>query len=293
MQIDPETLRAFVAVSTLHSFTRAGHVLHRTQSTISHQIHRLETGLGVRLLERRTGSIALTVEGVRVLQYAQKILDLSGRMVHEVASCGSNPQIRIGLPDCSSEDYLAQVSQGIVRSVSGMKTTFRLGMAEQLRADVQCGDLDLAVVAAPYSIERSNGSLWSEKLCWVIRSDLQVDISRPVDLALCAAPCVNRVSALSALAAHGIVWRESVTACSQSRAMTAVRVGLGVGVESENRLPENVRCLGEADGFPPLPSLSYDIILNPLRSYVDEIAQIIHGRNCLFPESIGQAQLPA
>ena len=47
--LDPDCLRAFVAVAETASFTAAGQRLLRSQSAISLQIKRLEQQLGVRL----------------------------------------------------------------------------------------------------------------------------------------------------------------------------------------------------------------------------------------------------
>ena len=40
--LDPDLLKAFLAVAEHRSFTRAAHVLNRTQSAVSVQIRRLE-----------------------------------------------------------------------------------------------------------------------------------------------------------------------------------------------------------------------------------------------------------
>ena len=56
-------LRAFEAAARHLSLTKAAHELNVTPSAISHQIHGLETLLGVELFERRARSIALTPAG--------------------------------------------------------------------------------------------------------------------------------------------------------------------------------------------------------------------------------------
>ena len=51
--LDLELLRSFVSVVDSGGFTRAGERVHRTQSTVSQQIKRLEDDLGQILLDRR------------------------------------------------------------------------------------------------------------------------------------------------------------------------------------------------------------------------------------------------
>ena len=50
--LDLELLRSFVSVVDSGGFTRAGERVHRTQSTVSQQIRRLEETLGYPLLHR-------------------------------------------------------------------------------------------------------------------------------------------------------------------------------------------------------------------------------------------------
>jgi DNA-binding transcriptional LysR family regulator len=56
----------FLAVAKERSFTKAAAKLGVAQSTLSHTIKRLETGLGIRLLTRTTRNVALTEAGERL-----------------------------------------------------------------------------------------------------------------------------------------------------------------------------------------------------------------------------------
>jgi hypothetical protein len=61
--LEPERLRAFVAVAETGSFTRAVERLHLTQPTVSVQVRRLEEYIGWPLFERNAQFDRLTVEG--------------------------------------------------------------------------------------------------------------------------------------------------------------------------------------------------------------------------------------
>src|SRR2546421_13038213 len=81
--LDLELLRSFVSVVDAGGFTRAGERVHRTQSTVSQQIRRLEGSVG-RLLLRRDGKrITPTEGGERPLSYAMPLPALAdeGRRV--------------------------------------------------------------------------------------------------------------------------------------------------------------------------------------------------------------------
>ncbi|MGE5164126.1 MAG: LysR family transcriptional regulator, partial [Sphingobacteriales bacterium] len=74
--MDIDLLRSFVSVVDAGGFTRAGERVHRTQSTVSQQIKRLEEQLGRPLLQRNGKQATLTEEGERLLSYARRILAL-------------------------------------------------------------------------------------------------------------------------------------------------------------------------------------------------------------------------
>ncbi|NEB77822.1 LysR family transcriptional regulator, partial [Streptomyces sp. SID14478] len=61
--IELRHLRCFLAVADEGSVTRAAPVLHLTQPAVSRTLAALETGLGVRLVDRSTHHLALTPEG--------------------------------------------------------------------------------------------------------------------------------------------------------------------------------------------------------------------------------------
>lgn len=74
----PETLSdlaVFRMVAVERSFTRAATRLGVTQSALSQTVKRLEAGLGIRLLDRTTRSVAPTAAGERVLAKLEPALD--------------------------------------------------------------------------------------------------------------------------------------------------------------------------------------------------------------------------
>jgi len=67
-------LRYFLALSERLNFTRAAAAVHVTQSTLSHQISRLEDELGQRLFDRAERRVTITAAGELFLPKAVKAL---------------------------------------------------------------------------------------------------------------------------------------------------------------------------------------------------------------------------
>jgi len=77
LDVDLLTLRSFLAIIDLGSFSAAAQQIGRSQSAVSLQIARLEDRMQVSLLERTSRSVKLTPEGETFASYARKIIDLS------------------------------------------------------------------------------------------------------------------------------------------------------------------------------------------------------------------------
>ncbi len=75
--MDLRQLATFRAVATTLSFTRAAATLDYAQSSVTAQIQALEGELGVPLFERLGKRIALSDAGVRLLAYAETMLNLA------------------------------------------------------------------------------------------------------------------------------------------------------------------------------------------------------------------------
>jgi DNA-binding transcriptional LysR family regulator len=101
--LDLDLLRSFVSVIDMGGFTRASERVHRTQSTVSQQIRRLEESFGRPLLHRDGKHIRPTEEGERLLSYARRLLALAEEARDVVSRPTGDSVVRLGLP----EDFAA------------------------------------------------------------------------------------------------------------------------------------------------------------------------------------------
>src|SRR3981189_3748700 len=91
--LDLAPLRSFVSVVDAGGFTRAGERVHRTQSTVSQQIMRLEDDVGQPLLNRSGKDVTPTEAGERLLSYARRLLSLAEEARDVVARPRLDPQL--------------------------------------------------------------------------------------------------------------------------------------------------------------------------------------------------------
>src|SRR5262249_23434009 len=130
--LDLDLLRSFVSVVDAGGFTRAGERVHRTQSTVSQQIKRLEDTLGRPLLHRNGRQASLTEEGERLLSYARRLLALAEEARDAVARPTDGGIVKLGIPEDFASQRLPKVLSQFARSRPG------------LRLDVRC-DLSVAL----------------------------------------------------------------------------------------------------------------------------------------------------
>jgi DNA-binding transcriptional LysR family regulator len=74
VKIDTLGVQAFIAIATRRNFRRAAADLHITQTALSRRLQTLEAYLGVKLIERTTRSVELTLTGSDFLPRAQRLL---------------------------------------------------------------------------------------------------------------------------------------------------------------------------------------------------------------------------
>src|SRR5580692_1466263 len=97
-------LNAFVTVAEERSFTRAAAKLGTSQSALSYTVRRLETRLGVRLLNRTTRSVAPTQGGEQLLRTLRPAFD---QINSELASLGELREKPSGTIRITANDHAA------------------------------------------------------------------------------------------------------------------------------------------------------------------------------------------
>src|SRR3984893_10916169 len=123
---DLELLRSFISVVDAGGFTRAGERVHRTQSTVSQQIKRLEDDVGQPLLKRSGKEATPTEGGARLLSYARRLLSLAEEARDVLARPGNEGAVRLGVPEDFAAYRLAKLLASFSRSRPGLRLDVRV-----------------------------------------------------------------------------------------------------------------------------------------------------------------------
>jgi DNA-binding transcriptional LysR family regulator len=255
--LDLELLKTFVCVADEGSFTRAAERVHRTQSTVSQQVRKLEELVGHALLLRdRTGqNISVTEHGEMLIHYARRLLALSSEAVEALASDLDLEILRIGVPEDFDARRMAVILAGFNRARPEARLETVSGMSTDLKQKLAAGTLDIALVKR----EPDSGPCWAawpETLVWV--KGAGVDSSNGVlPLALFPQGCIYRQRAIRLLDVAQRPWRVAFGSHSLTGIQAAVASGLGVSVLPASAvLPEHRVC----SDLPELPPTELALI---------------------------------
>jgi DNA-binding transcriptional LysR family regulator len=108
---DLNELQFFAQVAKTHSFTMAAQRLGVPKSSVSRAVRRLESRLGVRLVERTTRSVALTEVGEVYLDRCQRVLEEAEQADLAVGALIAKPhgKLRIGAPAIFARSILGPI----------------------------------------------------------------------------------------------------------------------------------------------------------------------------------------
>ncbi len=259
--LELELLRTFVAVVDGGGFTRAAERLHRTQSTVSQQLKRLEERLETPLLERNTRRATLTERGELFLGYARRLLALNDQALAALAETRLQGRVRLGSAQEVADGGLADLLAHFSRLHPGVALEVRVDSNLTLRHEVECGELDLAVVFQEPG-EPRNGVKCEVidrlRRVWVASHELVIVDDEPIPLVLSNGPCIFRNAVLGTLDGISRPWRIALSSPSLSGMRAALRAGLGIGVRTERWLESDLRILDRE--LPPLPDVELALL---------------------------------
>ena len=261
--LDLELLRSFVSVVDSGGFTRAGERVHRTQSTVSQQIKRLEDDIGQPLLNRNGKDVTPTEAGERLLSYARRLLSLAEEARDVVARPGHEGAVRLGVPEDFAAYRLAKLLATFSRSHPALRLDVRADQSANLRRELERGDLDLALFKRSAG-EKGGIAVWPERVHWVTSKSRPRD-TREGSVPLIGFPtgCLYRAGAIHALETAGRTWHMAYTSSNLAGIQAAIAAGMGLSILSEVAIQSDHRVLTAKDGFAPIDKTEVALVAAP------------------------------
>lgn len=144
-------LEYLVAVADAHSFRAAARDLDVSQPTLSAQIKKLESELGVALFDRSVAPLALTAVGERVVARSRVVLDQVSELRADAATDADaeGGVLRLGMFPTLGPYLLPHVVSGVRQAFPNLKLLLTEEKSSDLLAMLEAGRLDAVALAMP------------------------------------------------------------------------------------------------------------------------------------------------
>ncbi len=254
--MDLALLQSFVAVADCGSFSGAALRMNLTQSTVSHQVARLEEYLGQRLFHRTTRKCTMTDAGRELRERALAVIDQIAEVERQFRPHSLRGRVRFGMPD---ESHLFPPLTAAITSFSQVHPNVEVevtgDLSESLRSKIEDGRLDLAVLREVDPVDVKN-CIRTDRLIWVASQSWKRP-SGPLQLAMVPEPCLYRKAAQKILRDLNQEFKIVVSCTSLAAVLAIVRGDLAISMISQMDLPDDLVEPSDLAGLPPLPPIGF------------------------------------
>ncbi len=252
--LDLVSLRTLVAIAETGGMTSAANVMHLTQSAVSMQIKRLEEQLSSKLLVREGRKVSPTKEGVQLITYARRMIELNDEAMKLMVQPAHDVTIKLGVPF----DLVYPSIPKILHQVNQDYPSYRLDLTSGLTYDLQQGMRDGKhdIILTTEKTPAAGGKLiarqplvWSTAIggvCW-----------RRTPIPLAFSPrCKFLEPAIAALDKAGLPWTHAVHTYNEDNAYVVAIADLGVRAEMASTELTGAAPIDHRGELPPLPEYS-------------------------------------
>ena len=262
MPIPHTQLRAFHAVASHGSFTKAAEALHVTQPTLSGQVKELEERYGVKLFSRYGRKVNLTEFGVSAFEITQRIYREQQAVEQLFLSAQglTTGKLTVG---ADSPYIITPLLATFQRRYPGIQISIRYGNTSQILRWLQSQQCDIAILAdvpngGPkfHVLELKPDSLVAfvdRDHAWAERRSVTMEELVGQRLIYREKGSHTRAIFEKAIKEAGLTPKSVMEISSREGVREAVGAGLGVGIVSETELGTDTR-------LRPLPIRDVDLV---------------------------------
>lgn len=154
--MDFDQLETFIEVARNLSFSRAAEKRFRTQPAISAQIRALEEEIGVRLLDRSGGKVAVTAPGKVFLQYVEDTLQARRAILNSLAEMERIPrgEIVVAANEGTCLHILPEVFAEFKKQYPSVGVMVNRSEHKQILESIIDNSVDFGIVSLPVNDKR-------------------------------------------------------------------------------------------------------------------------------------------
>lgn len=260
-----DLLRAFVSVSQLRSFTRAGELLGRSQPAVTLKIKRLEDLVDEKLFLRRGKNLELSDSGIALYDYAEQILTLNDLAISQISKSAVYGKIRLGIPSEFATVLLPKIVSRFAKAYPNVTLEVNCELSKHLLTKAGRENHDLILALADQHADLDADLVKKDELVWVSSENFKHTKEGAVPLIVASEGCIYRHTAITSLNNADLSWQIVYTNPDLTGIQYAIQEGLGVTVLARSTVPENLHILSTSTGLPSLDNVSINLICNEQR----------------------------
>ena len=258
--VSSELLRTFVTVVEADGFLRAAERLHKTQSTVSQHVHRLEQEIGTKLFQPDGRKRRLTLAGEIFHGYARRMLDLQDAALAAIAGPQIDGELRLGVTNSLSDGPFPQILARFTRAYPQVRINVQIAYSADLKAGYDRGEFDAVLVLEEHGRTMAGLVLETSPLVWIGPGEFDWDGREPLPIATFDRPCGFHQATIDALDRARIPWRLVYATSNVTGLIAAVRAGIAVTARTSHAVQPGTALVQDILGLPPLPI--YDVVLH-------------------------------
>ncbi|KRP58461.1 LysR substrate-binding domain-containing protein [Pseudomonas trivialis] len=248
-QLNIELLRTFHAVARFRRFNEAAEHVHRSASTVTTQIQKLEDQVGQRLFSRSNQGVELTLYGTKLLGDTTEFLKSHDRLLISLMPQRMQGKIRLGVPDTYASAFIQAFLPRLIADNPLLELEIEARTSGELLNLFMANQLDLAITVSAQPLAQGE-RLGDVQPLWVAAQHFSCPPNAPLPVTVPIAGCPYRAAALQALKDHGVYHRLLLESPNSSAVEACVRSGVAVGLMEASRMGDGLMQM------PDLPALA-------------------------------------
>ena len=248
-QLNIELLRTFHAVARFRRFNEAAEHVHRSASTVTTQIQKLEEQIGQRLFSRSNQGVELTLYGQKLLGETTEFLKSHDRLLISLMPQRMQGKIRLGVPDTYAPAFIQEFVPRLIADNPLLELEIEARTSGDLLGLFIANQLDLTLTVSPRPLAQGE-RLGPVQPLWVAAEGFSSPPNVPLPVTVPIAGCPYRAAALQALKDHGVYHRVLLESPNSWAVEACVRSGVAVGLMEESRMGEGLRQMTELPALP-------------------------------------------
>jgi len=248
-QLNIDLLRTFHAVARFGRFNEAAEHVHRSASTVTTQIQKLEDQVGQRLFSRSNQGVDLTLYGRKLLDETSEFLKSHDRLLIALMPQRMQGKIRLGVPDTYAPAFIQAFVPRLIADNPLLELEIEARTSGELLSLFTANQLDLAITVSAQPLAQGE-RLGAVQPLWVAAEQFSSPPNAPLPITVPIAGCPYRAAALQALIDHGVYHRVLLESPNSSAVEACVRSGVAVGLMEESRMAEGLRHITQLPALP-------------------------------------------